>query len=96
MKTVLEVIEKTYFPIENISDRDNAILKNRLGILAQIYFAKTNKAKWGILASYGSITTLEMSLKSVLFEIKKRSNLNFDIQSECNNFMTINNYVLCV
>lgn len=95
MKTVPEIIEKTYFPIDGISERDNKILKNRLGILAQIYFAKTNKAKWGIIASYGSITTLEMSLKSMLFDIKKRSTLNFDINTECNNFMKINNYILC-
>ena len=94
MKTVPEIIEKTYFPLPGISERDNKILKNRLGILAQIYFAKNNKEKWGILASYGSVTTLEMSLKSVLFEIKKRSNLNFDIQTECDNFMKINNYIL--
>lgn len=95
MQTIPEIIEKTYFPIDGISERDNKILKNRLGILAQIYFAKTNKAKWGILASYGSITTLEMSLKSMLFDIKKRSTLNFDINTECNNFMKINNYILC-
>lgn len=95
MITVPEIIEKTYFPIDGISERDTKILKNRLGILAQIYFAKTNKAKWGILASYGSITTLEMSLKSMLFDIKKRSTLNFDINTECNNFMKINNYILC-
>jgi hypothetical protein len=96
MNTVLEIIERTYFPVTNISERDNRILKNRLGILAQIYFCKNNKMKWNILASYGSITTLENSLKSVLFEIKKRSALDFDIQTECDNFMKNNNYILCV
>lgn len=95
MKNVPEIIEQTYFPIPGISERDNKILKNKLGILAQIYFAKNNKEKWGILASYGSVTTLEMSLKSVLFDIKKRSTLNIDINTECNNFMKINNYILC-
>ena len=95
MQTIPEIIEKTYFPIDGISERDNKILKNRLGILAQIYFAKTNKDKWNIFSYYGSITTLEMSLKSMLFDIKKRSTLNFDIDTECNNFMKINNYILC-
>ena len=88
--TVPEIIEKTFNPKDGISDVDIKILKRNLGILAELYFADNNRVKWGIVASRGFVCSLEMAIKNILFDIKKRSSIEFDISEQADLFIKKN------
>jgi hypothetical protein len=85
--TVNNIVDKLYNPKENINDKTGARyeqnqtgeqrLKSLLGTLAEVALSKNKKEKWGILAAKGSVTNLQSSLKSLLFDISKLSKEHF-------------------
>ena len=92
--TIPEIIEKTYKPKEKNTERDNKILKHNLGILAELYFAETIKEKWGILSLNGFVCKTDMAIKSVLFDVKKRSSIEFDLKKESELFFCEKHHIL--